>query len=101
MILKQILAAVINLVMAIVTVFLGLRIILRLFGANPENNIVNWIYQTSGEIIGPFRGIFPQSELEGFVIDFTAIFALFVYGLIAVLALYIVNLLLPSTTDRR
>jgi uncharacterized protein YggT (Ycf19 family) len=94
--LKYLLTGIVNLLMAIVGILLGLRIILRLFAANPNNNFVNWVYETSGVIIGPFRGVFPNPNLEGFVIDFTAIFALLVYGLFGMLALYIIDLLAPS-----
>ena len=100
--LNNLLTGVVNLIMGIVAIILGLRILLRLFGANAENDFVNWIYQSSAEILGPFRGIFPTPNLEGFVIDFTAIFALLVYGLVAMLALYLINVLtIPARTTSK
>lgn len=91
----------VNLMLAIVGVILGLRFILRLFGADGGNDFVNWIYETSGEILGPFRGIFPSANLDGFVIDFTAIFALVVYSLIGMLAFYLIEMLTPRKKGRR
>jgi uncharacterized protein YggT (Ycf19 family) len=97
MYLKHLITGIVKLIMVTIGVVLGLRILLRLFGANPDNDIVNRIYGTSGDLIEPFTGVFRPAELDGgFVIDFTSIFALLVYGLIATLLLYIINLLLPS-----
>ena len=88
----------VNLMLAVVGVMLALRFILKLFGANSANDFVNWIYQTSGEILGPFRGIFPSARLDdGFVIEFSTIFAMLVYVLIAMLAFYVIELLTPRT----
>lgn len=98
--LREFLLGLVNVIQAIIGVILGLRIILRLFGANPANDFVNWVYETSGEILGPFRGIFPNPNLDGFVIDFTAIFALLVYGLVIMLAVYLIDLLTPPSTTR-
>ncbi len=94
--LSQILIGLVNVIMAAVAALLGLRFILRLFAANPNNEFVNWIYETSGEILGPFRGIFTSPNLDGFVFDFTALFALMVYGIIGMLAMYLIAALTPS-----
>lgn len=94
--LGSVLIGLVNVIIGVVWTLLGLRFILRLFSANPDNGFVNWIYETSGEILGPFRGIFPSADLEGFVFDFTALFAMLVYGLIAMLAFYLIAALTPS-----
>lgn len=99
--LSNITKGIINLMLAVVTVLLGLRFVLRLFGANPNNDFVDWVYQSSGEVLGPFRGIFPAPNLDGFVIEFSTIFALLVYMLIAMLAFYLVNLLTPSSETKK
>jgi len=66
--------------------FLGVRFILKLFGANAGNCFVNWIYETSSTVLDPFRGIFPTQVFKGlFVIEFSTRFAIIIYALIAML----------------
>ena len=73
---------------------LGLRFILKLFGANAGNDLVNWVYETSGAILDPFRGIFPTQVFKSaFVIEFSTLFAIIIYGLIALLLVYVVDLI--------
>jgi YggT family protein len=93
--------AIVNFMLAIIGSLLGLRFLLKLFGANSSNSFVNWIYESSAEILGPFRNIFPNPNLDGFVIEFSTIFALFVYGLIGMLAFYAIDALtLPQKKKR-
>lgn len=96
MTLANILRAIVNLILSIVGVILGLRILLKLFSANADNAFVQWVYEQSGEILGPFRGIFPAPSIDGFTIDFTAIFGLLVYGLTGMLAFYAIDILTPG-----
>lgn len=92
---------IVNLMLTVVGVILGLRFILKLFGANAANDFVNWIYETSAEILGPFRNIFPSANLEGFVIEFSTIFALLVYSIIGMLAFYVIDILTPPSERAR
>lgn len=87
----------VDLILALVGVVIGLRFVLRLFGANAGNNFVDWIYETSGEMLSPFRNIFSSTVIDGgFVIDFTALFGLLVYGLAALLAVHLIDLWTPK-----
>lgn len=91
------LAGLINFFIAIAEVFLGLRVILRLFGANPDVAFVQWVYDSSGVLLQPFRGIFPSETIApGYVIDFSAIFAMVVYGLIGLAFLALIEYLIPE-----
>lgn len=90
----------INLILAVSWILLGLRFILKLFAANPNNEFVEWVYATSGEILAPFRGIFPSANIEGFTIDFTALFGMLIYGLLAMLVIYLIDLLTPTKSKR-
>ncbi len=75
---------IINFFLALAEVFLGLRVILRFFAANPDASFVHWVYASSDVLMQPFRGIFPTTVIgRDHVIDFSAIFAMVVYGLIA------------------
>lgn len=72
-----------NLVFGLIELIIGLRIILKLFGANPDTPFVAWINAVSDSLIYPFQGIFPSPVLSGgFVLEVSAIIALLVYALI-------------------
>lgn len=95
--LGRILAGLINFFTALVGIFLGLRVILRLFGANPEAPFVQWIYDSSSVLLQPFRGIFPPETIaQNHVVDMTALFALLVYGLLGMALLSLVVWLTPA-----
>lgn len=86
------LGAFINFVFGLFGALLGLRLILRLFGANSGNEFVQWIYDTSRPLIEPFETIFPTVRVEdGFVIEISTIFAMVVYGVIAALLLSLIE----------
>lgn len=92
----RLLAGLINFFVAISELFLGLRVILRLFGANPDVAFVQWIYRSSDALLEPFRGIFPTQVIApDHVIDFSALFAMVVYGLIGLAFLALVRYLIP------
>jgi hypothetical protein len=73
----------VEIVVGFVEVFILFRIILKLFGANPNTPFVTWVYETTRGLVAPFAGIFPSPVIEGgFVIEFSSIFALVIYALI-------------------
>ena len=73
-----------NAIFGFIEFVIGLRIILKLFGANPLVPFSQWVYETSAPLLGPFQGLFPAPRLSGnFVIEFSALFALLVYALIS------------------
>lgn len=81
----------INFLFGLIEGLLGLRVILKLFGANATAPFVNWVYSVTAPLLGPFKGAFPAPALEGgFVIEFTALFAMLVYALVAYLLLELV-----------
>lgn len=75
------LAILIRLFVSLAEICLGLRVIFRLFGAN-HIQLVQWVYQSSDNLLEPFRGIFKsQSVLTGsHILDFTALFGMLVYA---------------------
>jgi uncharacterized protein YggT (Ycf19 family) len=94
--LVRLLGGLINFVLIIVEAFLLLRVILRFFAANPTNSFVHWVYTSSSTLIEPFRGIFPTEVIgNNHVVDFTALFAMLVYGLIGLAFLGLVYWLNP------
>lgn len=73
----------INLVFGIIEALIGLRIILRLFGANPGAIFVSWIYSLTTPLLLPFFGMFNEPVVGGSQLELSAIFGLVVYALIA------------------
>jgi YggT family protein len=98
---SSIIIGLVDFFIGLVELLLGLRVILRLFAANPDSPFVHWIYATSGTVMAPFRGIFPTEVIHrgGYVLDISAIFAMIVYAVIGYL---IVSLLgwLPAQKTR-
>jgi uncharacterized protein YggT (Ycf19 family) len=98
----RLLAGLINFFVTIAEVFLGLRVLLRLFGANSDNGFVQWVYDSSGVLLEPFRGIFPTREIgDGFLVDFSALFAMVVYGLLGMALLSLVVWLTPNEPAKK
>ena len=89
---NYILTRVIYGVFVLVEAFLALRLILKLFGANANNEFVAWIYETSGAILDPFRGIFPTQVFQStYVLEFSTIFAMIIYALIAMVLVSVID----------
>lgn len=64
---------------------LAMAFFLRLFNANASAPFVEWVYRATNRIMQPFRGIFPAVEGEsGSVLDVSLLFAMFMYGLLAI-----------------
>lgn len=95
--LSYFLKRVVDLMITVVVALLGLRFILRLFDANADNGFVSWVYDSSAEVLDPFRNVFTTTNVDGLVIEFSTIFAILVYGLIAMLAYYLIDLLAPGS----
>ncbi|MBM3208960.1 hypothetical protein FJZ40_01565 [Candidatus Shapirobacteria bacterium] len=71
-------------ILGTVEVFIGLRVLLRLLGANPLAPLANWVYQVSGWILYPFAGMFPSWRLtQSSVLETSSLFAMFFYAVSA------------------
>lgn len=69
-----------------VVIILTFGFFLLLFNANPDNSFVEWVYRNYDRVMEPFRGIFPAATTEAeSVVDISAIFAIIVYGIFALL----------------
>jgi uncharacterized protein YggT (Ycf19 family) len=73
-------------VLAVVFIaILGTAFFLKLFNASTSAPFVQWVYRATRTIMQPFRGIFPAVEGEsGSVFDASLLFAMFMYGLLAI-----------------
>jgi len=81
---------ILNVIGGIIGLFLGLRIILRFFGANAATPFVSWIYSITNSLVYPFRGIFGDFYLGG-VVDTSSFIALIAYAIIISILIAIVN----------
>ena len=89
----------INFFIGLAEIILGLRVVSRLFAANPDASFVQWVYSTSNVLMEPFRGIFTAAVIGRYhVLDFAAMFAMIVYGLIGMLFVYLANYMAPRPT---
>ncbi|MBI2020516.1 YggT family protein [Candidatus Daviesbacteria bacterium] len=80
--LSNLLINLINIILYLIGFFLGLRIIMKFFSANPATPFVGWVYDTSGLLISPLKGIFPDFGTGIGVLDIVAIISLISYLLI-------------------
>lgn len=71
--------------------FLGFQFLLRLFGANVQAPFVRWIYETAAPLLHPFEGMFPPTRIDGYIFDFTTLFALFVYMFFGYLVMELID----------
>ncbi len=74
-------------VFGVLDVLLAFRFVLQLFGANPSNGFVDFIYNLSAIFVTPFIGIFNQSLAKGAVttsvFEPATLIAFIVYALVA------------------
>jgi len=91
----KLITALVSFFFGIIEVLLAFRIILMLFGANPNANFSSWIYNNTDPLVAPFEGIFPSPNLANgtFTLEISAIFALVVYAVIAYLISEVVQAL--------
>ena len=67
-----------------VLIVLTIAVFLLLFNADPDAGFAAWIYRSADRAMEPFRGIFPtETAGNGSVIDFSILFAMIVYGILA------------------
>lgn len=91
-----------NFFTALVQGFLALRFVAKLVGANPDNGFIGWLYEMSGVLLDPFRGIFPETVFENrFVIEFSTLFAMLIYAIIAVLIAALIDAVTDATVPSK
>ncbi len=62
---------------------IGLRVIFRLIGANPQNPFANFIYNSSRLYLVPFASLTANPAVDGLVLEITSMMAMVIYALIA------------------
>lgn len=65
-------------------VLLLLRVVLRLFGANPNNDFAQFIYNLSSPFVAPFDNLFGTPALsKSYVLDINALITIVAYAIVA------------------
>ena len=83
---NKILRELLTFVFSLVEISLIFRFILKLFGANTNSSFVSFIYQNTQALLSPFLLAFPSPNVSGrFVLEFTTLFAIFVYAFLGYL----------------
>jgi len=83
-----------------VEIILGLRLILKLLGANAENSFIQILYGITGFFVELFEGIFSRvtiNEASGAIFEPATLIAMVV---VALIALAVLKLLTPRTGSR-
>jgi uncharacterized protein YggT (Ycf19 family) len=70
----------------VAVIVLVLAFFLLLFAASTDADFTQWVYRAADRALAPFWGIFPSVEGEsGSVLDFAVVFAIIMYGILALL----------------
>jgi len=96
----NLLSRLISIFIGLAEIILGLRVTFRLFNANPNAALVNWIYQTSSVLMQPFRGVFSAQVISsGYTLDISALFAMLMYAIIGTIVIALLSFL-PAPAER-
>lgn len=80
---EVVVSRVIMFVFGVIEVFIGIRFVLVLLGANAEAGFVKLVHGISGIFMAPFVAIFNTQEAGGAVFEWSALVAIAVYALVA------------------
>jgi uncharacterized protein YggT (Ycf19 family) len=83
-------------------VLLFLAFLLLLLGANPDAAFAEWIYRSVQRSMAPFHGLFEPIQLTGeSVLDTSLLFAMIVYGFVALFLKEAIDWLTSRIARRR
>lgn len=91
---------VIVLFFGIVEGLIGLRIVLKIVGANPDVGFASFIYNAAALFLGPFFGLVGSPASGGMVLEVPSIIAMLFYGLVGWLIVRVVWPLFERPTTR-
>lgn len=98
----MVLKGLINLAFGLANMGLVLRLLFRLFGANPNAPFVDFLYESTAPLLSPFRGIFTPYVIEpGYVLEFSTVIAIAIYTLISWLILEFIDFLEAAATAKK
>lgn len=71
------------LLLSVLEAAIGLRVILKLIAANPDNPFASLVYGFTNLFLFPFTGLMPAPAAGGMVLEISSLIAMIVYALIA------------------
>ncbi len=86
-------------ILGFVEVLLAFRVLLKALGANPNSGFTSFIYALTGPLALPFRGIIGESMSGGALIEWSSVFAVVVYLVIAGGLVYLLDLVNPISQE--
>jgi uncharacterized protein YggT (Ycf19 family) len=88
------------LIFGVIEGLIGLRVLLKLMAANPNNAFASMIYGTTAVFLAPFRGLTVEPSAGGIVLELSSIIALGVYAMLAWVVVRGLWILLYQPRDR-
>ena len=88
------------LLLGIVDGLIAIRLILKLIGANPENDFTSFIYNITGLFVTPFYGITGSPAAGGSVLEIGSIIAMAVYAFAAWILVRLISLIFARPSAR-
>jgi hypothetical protein len=73
---------VVGFIVGVVDIFVAARFLGKLFGASAQSAFVNFIYQVSGPMVAPFKGIFGNGGSSSNSFETASLVAIVVYAVI-------------------
>jgi hypothetical protein len=73
---------VITLLFVALEAMIGLRVLLKLIGANPASPFANLVYQFTNIFLAPFNGLTATPSAEGMILEIPALIAMVVYAML-------------------
>ncbi len=87
-------------ILGVIEVFLALRFVLRMLGANAETAFVQFIYSVSAVFMAPFSAIFKTTVTEGAKFEWSILVAMAVYALVAWGIVALINVISPRRSSQ-
>ena len=86
-------------IVGVIEAILALRLFLKLFAANPEAGFTQFIYTATWIFAGPFLYVFPPSQSEGNIFEWSTLLAMVVYVLVGWLIVKALVMGKPVSTE--
>lgn len=80
---------------------LVLRFVFKFLGANEGSWITSFLYTLTAPLVWPFSGIFPNTVVNGFTVEWPTVVAMIGYALLVLLVYRVVNLLVSFLTGEQ
>lgn len=86
-------------VLGVIEVLLGFRIVLKALGANPVSEFTSLMYNLSNPFALPFRGVLSATVSGNSVFEWSTLFAMAVYALVAYGLIELIQFVKPVTPE--